>query len=133
MRIIGGKMDIKTLGKLTKWMESTDLEEITWKGNGEKVSLKINNYPQQGQMLPGSSLVAVNSPTIGLFRFAPAGKSNLIKEGSPVKKGQELGGVEVGKEYRPVVSPENGSVKIVSVKEGETVEYGQPLFFVEPR
>lgn len=126
-------MDIKTLGKLTKWMETTDLEEITWKGNGEKISLKINNFPQQGQMLPGSSLVAVNSPSIGIFRFAPAGKSNLIKEGSPVKKGQELGVVEVGKEHKPVLSPENGSVKIMSVEEGKTVEYGQPLFFIEPR
>ncbi|MCX5785020.1 MAG: hypothetical protein NTX59_04980 [Elusimicrobia bacterium] len=123
---------MKTLSKLTKWMETTDLEEITWKDGEEKISLKLNNQPEHHASL-SSTLVPVSSPSIGIFRFAGPGKTNTLKEGSSVKKGQELGVVEVGKDHKPVSAPSDGFLKIVSVEEGKPVEYGQPLFFIEPR
>ena len=123
---------MKTLGKLTKWMETTDLEEITWKDGEEKISLKLNNQPEHHASL-SSTLVPVSSPSIGIFRFAGPGKTNILKEGSSVKKGQELGAVEVGKDLKTVTAPSDGFLKIISVEEGKPVEYGQPLFFIEPR
>jgi acetyl-CoA carboxylase biotin carboxyl carrier protein len=125
-------MDVKTLSKITKWMESTDLEEITWKNGGDKISLKVNNSPESHTKF-SSTIVPVSAPSIGIFRFARPGKANSLKQGMAVKKGAELGVVEVAKEFKPVIAPVDGYLKIISVEDGKTVEYGQPLFFIEPK
>lgn len=125
-------MDVKTLTKLTKWMETTDLEEITWKSGDDKISLKLNNNPEHNASI-ASSMEPVLSPSIGIFRFARPGKTNQLKEGSAVKQGQELGVVEVGKDFKSVTAPANGLLKIISIEDGKPVEYGQPLFFFEHR
>jgi len=125
-------MDVKTLGKITKWMESTDLEEVTWKNGGDKISLKVNNSPESHSKF-ASTIVPVSSPSIGIFRFARPGKANSLKQGMAVKKGAELGVVEAAKELKSVTAPVDGYLKIISVEDGHTVEYGQPLFFIEPK
>lgn len=124
-------MDVKTLTKLTKWMESTDLEELTWKNGESKISLKFNNNPVYNSVF-SPALEPVLSPSIGIFRFARPGKTNHLKEGASVKKGQELGIVEVGKEFKSVTAPADGLLKIISIEDSKPVEYGQPMFFVEP-
>ncbi|MEA3307273.1 MAG: biotin/lipoyl-containing protein [Elusimicrobiota bacterium] len=127
-------MDVKTLGKITKWMETTDLNEVVWKKGANKFSLKVNGaQPQACNVSTHSSLIPVNSPSIGIFRFAIRGKSCLIKEGNEVKKGQDMGIIEIGKNFKPVKAQENGFVKIICIEDGKTVEYGQPLFFLEPK
>lgn len=125
-------MDVKTLTKMTKWMETTDLEEITWKSGGDRISLKLNNTPEHSVTI-ASSLEPVLSPSIGIFRFARPGKTNHLKEGSTIKAGAELGVVEVGKELKSVTAASNGLLKIISIEDGKPVEYGQPLLFIEPR
>ena len=125
-------MDVKTLTKMTKWMETTDLEEITWKNGDDKISLKLNNNPEHSATIT-SALEPVLSPSIGIFRFARPGKTNHLKEGSTVKAGVEMGVVEVGKDFKSVASSSNGLLKIISIEDGKPVEYGQPLFFVEPK
>ena len=125
-------MDVKTLTKITKWMESTDLEDITWRSGDDKISLKLNNSPEHNASI-ASSMEPVLSPSIGIFRFARPGKTNHLKEGSSMKAGQELGVVEVGKEFKSVQAPGDGLLKIISISDGKPVEYGQPLFFFEPK
>ena len=125
-------MDVKTLSKLTKWMETTDLEEITWRSGEEKISLKLNNNPMHNAAI-SSTMEPVLAPSIGIFRFSRPGKTNHLKEGAALKKGQELGVVEVGKDFKPVLSPADGLLKIISIEDGKPVEYGQPVFFVEPK
>ena len=125
-------MDVKTLSKLTKWMEGTDLEEITWRNGEDKISLKLNNNPVHNNSI-ASTMEPVLSPSIGIFHFARPGKTNQLKEGSSVKSGQELGVVEVGKDFKSVTAPSNGLLKIISIEEGKPVEYGQPVFFFEPK
>jgi len=125
-------MDVKKLSKLTKWMETTDLEEITWKSGEDKISLKLNNNPEHSTAI-ASTMEPILAPSIGIFRFARPGKTNHLKEGASVKKGQELGVVEVGKDFKSVTAPADGLLKIISIEDGKPVEYGQPMFFVEPR
>ncbi len=125
-------MDVKTLTKMTKWMETTDLEEITWKSGDDKISLRLNNTPEHNAGI-ASSLEPVLSPSIGIFRFARPGKTNHLKEGSTVKTGQELGVIEVGRDFKSVTAACNGLLKIISIEDGKPVEYGQPLLFIEPK
>ncbi|MCG2726082.1 MAG: hypothetical protein L6420_07480 [Elusimicrobia bacterium] len=127
-------MNVKTLGKITKWMCATDLNEIIWKNGTNKFTLKVNSaQPQACNVSARSSLIPVNSPSIGIFRFAIRGKSCLVKEGAEVKKGQDMGIIEIGKNFKPVKAQEAGFVKIICIEDGKTVEYGQPLFFLEPK
>jgi biotin carboxyl carrier protein len=125
-------MDVKTLSKITKWMESTDLEEITWKNGGNRISLKVNNSPESHSKF-SSTIIPVCAPSIGIFRFARPGKAHTLKQGMGVKKGAELGVVDAAKEFKSVTAPGDGYLKIISVEDGHTVEYGQPLFFIEPK
>ena len=56
-----------------------------------------------------------------------------IKEDMPVKQGDILGFVEMNKASKEVAATAEGILKIISVKDGAAVEYGQPLFFIEPK
>ncbi|OIN99203.1 MAG: hypothetical protein COX65_01890 [Elusimicrobia bacterium CG_4_10_14_0_2_um_filter_56_8] len=125
-------MDVKTLTKMTKWMETTDLEEITWRSGDDKISLKLNSNPEHNSSIT-STLEPVLAPSIGIFRFARPGKTNHLREGASVKTGAELGVIEVGKDFKTVAAPSNGLLKIISIQDGKPVEYGQPLFFIEPK
>ena len=52
----------------------------------------------------------------------------IVAVGDTVKKGQVVGIVEAMKLMNEIESEYDGIVEAVLVKDGETVEYGQPLF-----
>ena len=52
----------------------------------------------------------------------------FVKEGDTVKKGQVLGIIEAMKLMNEIESDFDGTVAEVYVKNGESVEYGMPLF-----
>lgn len=127
-------MDITEISKIAKWMDTTDLEEITFKNKDNKISLKQrNDLNTQQNFKIQSNLIPINSPFIGIFRFSEKGKNYKVKEGDFVKKDQTLGFVEVLKEMKEIKSSVDGIVKIVSVEDNSCVEYSQPLFFIEPK
>lgn len=125
-------MDIKTISKITKWMGSTDLSEVSWRKGPDGFELKFAGA-DTASFMPESSLIPLPSPAVGIYRFSPPGKSGNIKEGMLVKTDQKLGYVEMSGEQKPVVSPMEGFLRILCVEEGKSVQYGQPLFFIEPR
>ncbi|PIS47195.1 MAG: hypothetical protein COT17_04700 [Elusimicrobia bacterium CG08_land_8_20_14_0_20_51_18] len=126
-------MNITEISKITKWMESTDLEEVTLRNGSNKLSLRHSNAPQNQNFKIQSNLVPAASPFIGIFRQSEKGKELKIAEGDYVRKDQTLGYVEVLKELKTIKSPCDGTVKIISVEDSRTVEYSQPLFFIEPK
>lgn len=74
----------------------------------------------------------VKAPMVGTFYS----KSNptatpFVTEGDRVEKGQTLCIVEAMKLMNEIESDYAGVVKTVFVKDGEMVEYGQPLFEIE--
>lgn len=84
--------------------------------------------PQQGQKeeMEGN---LVKSLLVGTFYAAPSEEAEpFVKEGDSVKKGQVLGIVEAMKLMNEIESDFDGEVAEILVKNGETVEYGQPLF-----
>lgn len=123
-------MDVTTLTALSKWMENTDLEEVTWRCGKESISLKTSNV-SAASCMPVSRLQPVLSPSVGIFRSAVPGQTHNLQEGSKINKGGELGWLETGRTREPVQSPCSGTIKIIAIKDGQAAEYGQPLFFVE--
>jgi len=124
-------MDVIMLTALSKWMENTDLEEITWRSGKNKISLKTNNEPVES-IIPSSPLQPVLAPAIGIFRSSQPGQTNALTEGMKLSQGSELGWIETGKTREALKAPCQGNLKIIAIKDGQPAEYGQPLFFIEP-
>ena len=73
----------------------------------------------------------VKSPLVGTFYTAPAEDAEaFVRVGDKVKKGQTLAIVEAMKLMNDIESEYEGVISEVFVKNGDMVEYGQPLFAI---
>jgi len=71
----------------------------------------------------------INSPIVGVFYVAPSPDSEpYAPVGKNVKKGDTVCIVEAMKCMNEIQAEESGEIVEVLVKDGELVEYGQPLF-----
>jgi acetyl-CoA carboxylase biotin carboxyl carrier protein len=75
----------------------------------------------------------VESPSVGLFWRSPApGAPPFVEAGTHVSAGDTLAIVEVMKLMNHVVAAAPGTVHAVLAENGARVEYGQPLFTIDP-
>lgn len=73
----------------------------------------------------------IKSPLVGTFYTSPAEDAEaFVQVGDRVKKGQTLAIVEAMKLMNDIESEYEGVVSEVFVKNGDMVEYGQPLFAI---
>lgn len=73
----------------------------------------------------------IKSPLVGIFYAAPSEDADpYVSVGDTVKKGQTLSIIEAMKLMNEIESDFDGTVKEIFVKNGEAVEYGQPLFCI---
>ncbi|GAB4109328.1 MAG: acetyl-CoA carboxylase biotin carboxyl carrier protein [Roseiflexaceae bacterium] len=88
--------------------------------------------PAEGDhLLPGQS--AITAPMVGTFYAAPSPKDKpYIEEGDIIQSGDRVGIVEAMKMMNEIESEVSGRVVRILVKNGQPVEYGQPLMIVEP-
>jgi len=81
-----------------------------------------------------SNLVTIEAPMVGTFYRAPAPTSApFVNEGDVVKDGQTLCIIEAMKLMNEIEAKAAGRIAKILVENGQPVEYGQPLFLVEPR
>ncbi len=74
----------------------------------------------------------VKSPLVGTFYSASApDAAPYVQVGDTVKKGQVLGIVEAMKLMNEIESEYDGTVKAILVKNGDLVEFDQPMFVIE--
>jgi acetyl-CoA carboxylase biotin carboxyl carrier protein len=73
----------------------------------------------------------VRSPIVGTFYAAPAPDAEpFVRAGDRVRKGQVVCIVEAMKLMNEIESDADGTVAQVLVRNGQPVEYGEPLFAV---
>ncbi len=78
--------------------------------------------------------VAVEAPMVGTFyRAASPTAEPYVKEGDVVKEGQILCIIEAMKLMNEIESKVSGRVVKIAVDNGQAVEYGQPLFHIDPQ
>lgn len=83
--------------------------------------------------IPSSTLVTVTSPIVGTFyRSASPDADAYVDEGDFVKKGQVLCIVEAMKLMNEIESEVDGRVHKILTESAKPVEYGQPLFLIDP-
>lgn len=116
--------------------------------DGTKISMKkenvvVNNTPVNNVIENISSeenkeieikrdVHIVKSPMVGTFYAKPAPDKNAYVEvGSVVKTGDTLCIIEAMKLMNEIESEISGKIAKILVKDGDTVEYGTPLFEIE--
>lgn len=78
-------------------------------------------------------LVTVEAPMVGTFYRAPSPDAEpFVREGDAIKEGQVICIIEAMKLMNEIESKVAGRVAKVSVENGHAVEYGQPLFLIDP-
>ncbi|RST59386.1 acetyl-CoA carboxylase biotin carboxyl carrier protein [Siminovitchia terrae] len=81
-----------------------------------------------------SNLYEIVSPMVGTFYQAPSPDSDsYVNVGSEVTSGSIVCIVEAMKLFNEIEAEVDGEIAEILVKDGELVEYGQPLFLVEPK
>ncbi|HWN07006.1 MAG TPA: acetyl-CoA carboxylase biotin carboxyl carrier protein [Steroidobacteraceae bacterium] len=74
----------------------------------------------------------VTAPMVGTFYASPApGAKSFVEVGQEVRVGQVLCIIEAMKMMNQIESERAGKVVAVLAKNGEPVEFGQPLFAIE--
>lgn len=74
----------------------------------------------------------VKSPVVGTYYSAPApDKDPFVKIGSTVKKGDVIMIIESMKLMNEIQSEFDGTVKEILVRNGDAVEYDQPIMIIE--
>ena len=74
----------------------------------------------------------VTAPMVGTYYSAPSpGAKNFVEIGEEVEIGQVMCIIEAMKMMNQIEAEKAGTVKAILVKNGEPVEFGQPLFIVQ--
>ena len=82
---------------------------------------------------PFAGCLEVKSPIVGTFYRSPAPEAPAYaSEGDHVRAGQVLCIIEAMKLMNEIEAEFDGIVRKVLVENAEPVEYGQPLFLIEP-
>ncbi len=130
------KINKKIIEELTGYLKEFNLSEIEYaEGTTKvKVSRAINNPSiapsevKKKQEIIETNGTNVTSPIVGTVYLAPEpGGKKFVEVGQKIKKGQTIMIVEAMKTMNHVPSTQDGTVSKILVKDGEPVEFGQPL------
>ena len=76
-----------------------------------------------------TNMLSIDSPMVGIVYITPKPSSPpFIKSGQKIKKGDTICLIEAMKTFNEIKSDKDGVIKSILVKNGEAVEFGQPLF-----
>ena len=155
-------MNLKEIKELIEMLKDTDISELEIERSGVKVRLRKGGdvtyhatmprmeYPPATIVAPAitephlppaektaepvkTNEVKVTAPIVGTFyRASSPDKPPYVEIGDVVKKGQVLCIIEAMKLMNEIESEAAGKVVHILVENGQPVEYGQPLFMIEP-
>jgi acetyl-CoA carboxylase biotin carboxyl carrier protein len=147
-------MDIRKVKKLIELLEESGISELEI-SEGEE-SVRISRHPRTAMQLPMAAAMpmaaaapatpataagehkprnddnTVTSPMVGTYYSASApGAKAFVEIGTEIKVGQILCIIEAMKMMNQIESDKAGRVTAILAKNGEPVEFGQPLFIIE--
>tara|TARA_Y100000590_G_scaffold149393_1_gene171632 strand:- start:128 stop:535 length:408 start_codon:yes stop_codon:yes gene_type:complete len=134
------KINKKIIEELTGYLKEFNLSEIEYAEGTTKVKVSRSiNSPnialsevKKKQEIIESSGSNITSPIVGTAYLAPEpGGKKFVEVGQKIKKGQTILIVEAMKTMNHVPSTLDGTVNKILVKDGEPVEFGQPLVSIK--
>lgn len=114
-----------TLGKAeTKIITAGSTESVSTVSPAEIRDEEKTEIKEEGNVL--------TSVLVGVFYDSPSPEAeSFVKVGDAVKKGQVLGIIEAMKLMNEIECETDGVITEILVKNGDMVEYGQPLFRIK--
>ena len=134
------KIDKKIIEELVGYLKEFNLSEIEYSEGTTKVkvSRSINNSGimsatrEKKKSIIKDTAKHITSPIVGTAYLAPEpGAKKFVEVGQKIKKGQTIMIVEAMKTMNHIPSTQDGVVSKILVKDGEPVEFGQPLISVK--
>ena len=134
------KIDKKIIEELTEYLKEFNLSEIMYSEGTTKVkvsrSINTSNVTSteviKKQPINDNNDSNVTCPIVGTAYLAPEpGAKKFVDVGQKIKKGQTIMIVEAMKTMNHVPSTQDGTVTKILVKDGEPVEFGQPLILIK--
>jgi acetyl-CoA carboxylase biotin carboxyl carrier protein len=143
-------MELEDLKELIELLKDTDVTELQIEKEGTKVKIRREKMLSSLDIPVHKSsalhdkiiaeteeetqrLVTITSPIVGTFYRAPSPDADSFTEvGAKVKKNQVLCIVEAMKLMNEIESEVDGIIVKILVENGQPVEYGEPLFLIEP-
>ena len=136
------KNDVKEFIEMLEGSSLSVLEIKTGDGSAIRLEKAISAAPavvmqanapaSVNESAPVAEGKTINSPIVGVFYAAPSPDSNpYVSVGQKISKGDTICIVEAMKCMNEIQSELDGEVTEVLVKDGDLVEYGQPLFRVK--
>jgi acetyl-CoA carboxylase biotin carboxyl carrier protein len=153
-------MDIRKVKKLIELLEESGISELEISEGEESVRISrhprvsmaappaaLQNQPAPvapaaaasakpataaGEHKPRDDDQTITSPMVGTYYSASApGSKAFVEIGQEIKVGQILCIIEAMKMMNQIESDKAGRVTAILAKNGEPVEFGQPLFIIE--
>ena len=134
------KIDKKIIEELVGYLKEFNLSEIEYSESSTKVkvSRSINNPgiisadTGEKKSIIENTDKHITSPIVGTAYLSPEpGAKKFVEVGQKIKKGQTIMIIEAMKTMNHVPSTQDGVVSKILVKDGEPVEFGQPLISVK--
>jgi len=151
-------MDIRKVKKLMELLEESGMAEIEIKEGEESVKISRYGASPAPPLLPAQSLVpqqpvstpapvatspvvpaenqtsgqSIVSPMVGTFYSAPSPTAKpFVTIGQKINQGDTVGIIEAMKIMNQIEADQSGTVTEILIKDGEAVEFGQPLIVIE--
>jgi acetyl-CoA carboxylase biotin carboxyl carrier protein len=158
----GDIADVKRLRKLIELMNENDLNEVDLRDGSIRIRLRkrqdqiVGGYAMAPAVAappaaasaakgaaPGggaeakaddSHLTVIKSPMVGTFYASPNPDSPaFVKVGDHIGPETTICIIEAMKVFNEIPAETSGQVVAVLAKSGDAVEYGQPLFKIDPK
>lgn len=156
----GGRLLTTELRELLELLRQSEVVELSIERDGTKIQIKravaaspsllpavaamsspstqatavaaaVPAVPEPLSGAPGSQ--TINAPMVGTFYGSPApNEPPFVQEGEEVHLGMVVGIVEAMKMMNEIESEVAGRIVRVLAQNGQPIEFGQPLFVVEP-
>jgi acetyl-CoA carboxylase biotin carboxyl carrier protein len=159
--MLGGFMNIEDIKKLLQLMEENKLVEFEYEDEGRRVKLRRSEDrpvaaavpipvpaavpvpapaaapaappPAAGEARP-ANVVEFKSPLVGTFyRAAKPDADPFVNVGDEVHPEKVLCIIEAMKVMNEIKAEMSGVIREILVKNGQAVEFGEPLFLIEKK
>jgi acetyl-CoA carboxylase biotin carboxyl carrier protein len=159
-RTAGAISETDRLEKIFALMARHEVAELEWEKGGEKIRVKTlqgammapatvmhaapsHHHASVSASAPAASAAPapaaeskgkqVVSPFVGTFYRSPSPEAeSYVREGQTVKRGDVLCIIEAMKLMNEIEAEFSGKVVGILVENGQPVEFGEPLFLIEP-
>ncbi len=134
-------MDLKQVFELMNQMEKSKLSKLELKEKdfsikleketGEVVAQSMVSITEKPKNTVADSKV-ITAPIVGTFyQSSSPDQAPFVEVGKTVQKGDAVCIIEAMKLFNEVQSDYSGTVKQILVKDGDLLEYGQPIMILE--